>query len=110
MDRNYFKPWKGKSYSATKVLILSESVYSERDDLSPTHTRDNVRHFGIKHFGESRYYTLMGRALCGTKDPDGAGRAGVVVHANSAASRGGFITRMMPQNLTRLKSFAFKTL
>jgi hypothetical protein len=74
MGTNYFKPWIGKSYSTTKVLILSESVYSWREDDKlidppPSHTANNVRHWGIKHFGKRGYYTSMGRALCGAKMP-----------------------------------------
>lgn len=75
MDINHFEPWIGKKYSTTKVLILSESVYSWRDKdqnlihPTPSHPKENLRYWGIDHFGKRGYYTSMGRALCGTKKP-----------------------------------------
>jgi hypothetical protein len=72
---NYFKPWIGKKYNRTRVLILSESVYSWRDkdrgllEPTPTHPEENLLYWGIDHFGKQGYYTSMGRALCGTKKP-----------------------------------------
>jgi hypothetical protein len=76
MGTNYFKPWLGKNYNKTKILILSESVYSWRDEnqglVNPTssHPEENLRYW-IEHFEELKrgYYKSMGRALCRTKDP-----------------------------------------
>lgn len=74
MGTNYFEPWKGANYNKTKVLILSESVYSWRDEgqnlIVPTssHPEENLRYW-INHFGKRGYYTSMGRALCRTKTP-----------------------------------------
>lgn len=75
MATKYFEPWIGKNYSSARVLILSESVYSWRDDdqnlIDPTssHPTENLLYWGIDHFGKRGYYTSMGRALCGTKTP-----------------------------------------
>jgi hypothetical protein len=75
MGTIFFEPWKGNKYSVTKVLILSESVYSTRDedqnliDPTPSNTTDNVHYWGIDHFGKRGYYTSMGKALCGAKNP-----------------------------------------
>jgi hypothetical protein len=75
VDTNCFEPWIGKKYNSTRVLILSESAYSWRDknhkliDPTPSWVIDNLRYFGINHFGKRGYYTSMGRALCETKKP-----------------------------------------
>ena len=74
MTGAYFKPWIGKKFGETKLLIMSESAYSWRDkdgkvvDPPPSHPTDQVLHW-IDHFGEQKYYTTMGRALCGTNIP-----------------------------------------
>jgi hypothetical protein len=78
VDRVHFEPWKpweGKEFNTTKLLILSESAYSWRDDegnevsLLPEHPKFQLHHWGIDHFGEQKYYTALGRALCGTMTP-----------------------------------------
>jgi hypothetical protein len=70
----HFKPWKGKRFSTTKVLILSESAYSWREkdgtvvDPTSSHPTCQVQHW-MEHFGDQKYYTAMGRALSGKKNP-----------------------------------------
>ena len=68
-----FKPWRGKKFSTTKLLILSESAYNWRDDgqlrtPSPQHPKTSLL-WNIKNFGKVRYFTQMSRALCGSKSP-----------------------------------------
>ena len=71
----YFEHRKGGKYDTTRMLILSESAYSWRDDYGrivdpgPSHPTENLGHWGIDHFGKQGYYTAMGRALCGKKAP-----------------------------------------
>jgi hypothetical protein len=70
-----WRPFKGKKFSETKVLILSESAYSWHDDggnlviPSSSHPSGSLNYWGIKHFCEQKYFTAMGRALCGKKTP-----------------------------------------
>ena len=73
MDARYFKPWKGKRFGATKLLILSESAYNWRDNgklctPSPEHPKRSLL-WNIKNFGKVRYFTQMSRVLCGSKSP-----------------------------------------
>jgi hypothetical protein len=73
MKGPYFKPWKGSNYESTRLLILSESAYSwkengKRVDPGPTHPTRMVQ-WGIKHFGENKYHRDLGRALCGKRAP-----------------------------------------
>jgi hypothetical protein len=74
MDNAYFEPWKGKKFSTTKVMILSESAYSWHDeggnvvDPSPAHPTDSLLYW-MSHFRKQKYFTAMGRALCGKKAP-----------------------------------------
>jgi hypothetical protein len=48
VDGAYFEPWKGEKFGKTKLLILSESAYSWRDedgkvvDPGPTHPTENL--------------------------------------------------------------------
>ncbi|MGB8579786.1 MAG: hypothetical protein WCD47_03130 [Candidatus Sulfotelmatobacter sp.] len=73
MEARFFKPWKGKKFSTTKLLILSESAYNWRDNgklhtPSPRHPKTSLL-WNIKNFGKVRYFTQMSRALCGSKSP-----------------------------------------
>jgi len=73
VNARYFKPWKGKKFSTTKLLILSESAYNWRDNGKlytppPEHPRRSLL-WNIRNFGEVQYFTQMNRALCGSKSP-----------------------------------------
>ncbi len=74
MNEAYFDPWIGKKYEQTKVLILSESAYSWKEDgrkvdPSRSHPTRMVQHWGIENFGGNKYYTALSRALCGKEAP-----------------------------------------
>jgi hypothetical protein len=70
----YFKPWYGKKFRATKLLILGESAYDwpeedgKRRTPQPTHPRTSLL-WSIKKFGEVQYFTRMNRALCASESP-----------------------------------------
>jgi hypothetical protein len=75
----YFKPWYGKKFRTTKLLILSESAYDWPEDdgklRTPlrTHPKTSLL-WSIKNFGEVRYFAQMSRALCGSESPTVAER------------------------------------
>lgn len=73
MDARYFKPWTGKKFSSTKLLILSESAHNWCDNgklriPSPEHPKRSLL-WNIKNFGKVRYFTQMSRVLCASKSP-----------------------------------------
>ncbi len=75
MNETYFKPWEGKKFRTTKLLILSESAYGWRDDDGKLHEppRSHPKDSLLWSFGDSgkkpRYFPSMTRALCGSKSP-----------------------------------------
>ncbi len=74
MSAPYFKPWRGKKFSISRLLILSESAYGWRDDdrkvRTPLRTAAMTSLlWSIRHFREVKYFTLMTRALCGSESP-----------------------------------------
>jgi len=76
MCKPYFKPWKGKNYSNTRILVLSESAYSWPNDSGsiidplPSHPTKSLLYWTApQRFGKQKYYTAMNRALCGIKYP-----------------------------------------
>jgi hypothetical protein len=70
----YFRPYFGKNFHTTKLLILGESAYNWRDDDGkvcsplPSHPKESLL-WNIKNFRRVRYFTQMSRALCGAKTP-----------------------------------------
>jgi hypothetical protein len=82
MGKAFFKPWIGRNYGDTRVLVLSESAYSWRDDSgkindpAPTHPTNSLLHWtNPDRFGEQKYFTAVSRALCGAKTPTSEGLA-----------------------------------
>lgn len=74
MNALYFKPFIGKKFKTTKVLILSESAYDWPGDdgkvRTPSHTHPKDSLLGSIDEPEKRgYFTIMSRALCGSKSP-----------------------------------------
>lgn len=75
MNATYFKPWEGKKFKTTKLLILSESAYSWPDDDGKVHEppRSHPKDSLLSSFEDSgkkpRYFPSMSRALCGSKNP-----------------------------------------
>jgi hypothetical protein len=70
----YFKPYIGSRYSATKLMILSESAYDWLNGRklvtpAPTHPTQSLR-WGIAPDGRRRgYFIGMSRAICGARIP-----------------------------------------
>lgn len=74
----YYKPWRGRAFERTGILLLSESAYTWIDDgiernPSRNHPSECVRcsidRFDDRHFKLSRYFKLMTRALCRREAP-----------------------------------------
>jgi len=74
MSKPYFKPWIGKNYCNTRILVLSESAYSwsEADGTignpTPSHPKNSVLSC-IDTFPSRGYFRSMCRALCGIEYP-----------------------------------------
>ena len=73
MVEQNFQPYIGKSYKTTRLLLISESVYSwlENDqEQTPTrsHPEKSVNHW-IDNFPKGKYFAAITRALCGTERP-----------------------------------------
>jgi hypothetical protein len=71
-----FRPWEGRKFPKTKILILGESAYDWDDGgkirkPSPNLPTDNVR-WTFDHFDQdnSRYLIQITRAICGKKQPN----------------------------------------
>jgi len=69
-----FKPWIGKHYSTTRLLLLGESCYSWEKDGKPEHpTLDHpscvVEWVKLDFLGGSRFAKCLSRALCAEHDP-----------------------------------------
>lgn len=78
MKGPYFRPWKGSNYESTRLLILSESAYSWREngkrvDPGPSHPTFQIlrsmENFGKQKDQIAKYYKAMSRALCNKEDP-----------------------------------------
>jgi len=72
VDRIYFKPWRGKKFRSTRLLIVSESAYDwleggKRCTPLPIHPRatvlENIKDPHVKYFSQ------LTRALCGNGFP-----------------------------------------
>jgi len=74
MREIFFEPRLGENWEENRVLILSESAYDwigsegEGRTPQPSHPSGSVDH-SIENFGETRYFTLMSRALCRSELP-----------------------------------------
>jgi hypothetical protein len=73
LSKPFFKPWCGKNYENTKILILSESAYSWEENgkvwhPSPSHPTKSLLHW-INHFEKRTYYRSLSQALCNSEKP-----------------------------------------
>lgn len=68
-----FEPWIGSEYCRTRLLIVSESAYSWKENgkvvgPGPTHPRFQILR-SMECFPEQKYYAAITRALCGKQSP-----------------------------------------
>lgn len=78
----YYAPWIGRNYKRTRILLMSESAYSWRDDGQLCHPPRNHPiksvEWAIDHFGDvqycAQYFKRVTQAICHKREPSKAER------------------------------------